>query len=123
MAIFHMDIIRQLELIISHPAFNKERHKTTRNQIGLLVYIVNQVLSGKSDLITSGSIAETIFGRQSGSYDPKDDPIVRLYAGLLRRSLIHYYQTAGKNDHIIIELPEDTYVPIIKINLSRHKIY
>ena len=39
------------------------------------------------------------------------DPIVRIQAGRLRRSLERYYLLAGEGDPIRIELPKGTYVP------------
>jgi TolB-like protein len=44
-------------------------------------------------------------------FDPQVDPIVRVEAGRLRRSLEHYYLTAGANDPVRIEIPKGSYVP------------
>jgi hypothetical protein len=114
MAISQMDIIRQLELIIVHPAFKKGQHRRTRNQTGFLIHIVNQVLAGNADRLSNASIAFSLFGRLAASYNHKNDPIVDFHAGILRRSLVRYYRTAGKNDPITIELPDGTYVPVFK---------
>ena len=40
------------------------------------------------------------------------DPIVRIQAGRLRRSLERYYLLSGKDDPVRIELPKGTYVPV-----------
>jgi adenylate cyclase len=51
-----------------------------------------------------------VFGRGS-DFDPATDPIVRMQAGRVRRSLERYYLTAGANDPLLISLPKGTYVP------------
>jgi hypothetical protein len=114
MVISNIDVIRQLELIIVHSAFKAKHPKTTRYQISFIIYIVNRVLAGNANQITNKSISERVFGRIADSYDQNKDPIVDIHAGILRRSLFRYYQTAGKNDPIYIELPENTYVPVFK---------
>lgn len=114
MAISHLDIIRQLELIIVHPAFKEGQHRRTGYQTGFLIHIVNQVLSGNSHRISNASIAYSLFGRIAHTYDQEKDPVVDIHAGILRRSLVRYYRTAGKNDPITIELPDGTYVPVFK---------
>jgi hypothetical protein len=114
MVISNIDVIRQLELIIVHSAFKAKHPKTTWYQISFIIYIVNRVLAGNANQITNKSISERVFGRIADSYDQNKDPIVDIHAGILRRSLFRYYQTAGKNDPIYIELPENTYVPVFK---------
>ena len=42
------------------------------------------------------------------------DPIVRIQAGRLRRSLERYYLLSGKGDPVRIELPKGTYVPVFR---------
>src|SRR6202011_835820 len=44
-------------------------------------------------------------------FNPQIDPIVRVEATRLRRTLERYYAGAGANDPIVIELPRGTYVP------------
>ena len=43
--------------------------------------------------------------------DPQHDPVVRIEAAKLRRSLERYYLTAGQEDPIRIDIPKGAYVP------------
>ena len=54
-----------------------------------------------------------MFGRKD-DFDALLDPIVRIQAGRLRRSLERYYLLAGKEDPIRIDLPKGTYVPTFR---------
>lgn len=51
-----------------------------------------------------------VFGRDT-SFDPQTDPIVRIEAGHLRRSLERYYLTSGHSDPVVITIPKGGYVP------------
>ena len=71
-----------------------EFHASERNR-RFLSYIVEETLQGRADRIKAYSIAIATFDR-SDDFDPLTDPIVRIEASRLRRSLEHYYLTAGK---------------------------
>jgi adenylate cyclase len=58
-------------------------------------------------------IATRVLGRRE-DFDPLVDPIVRIQAGRLRRSLERYYLLSGANDSLRIELPRGTYVPVFR---------
>jgi TolB-like protein len=75
-----------------------------------LSYVVDEQLSGRGDRIKAYSIAVEVFGRDA-SFDPQTDPIVRIEAGHLRRSLERYYLTSGQSDPILITIPKGGYVP------------
>lgn len=75
-----------------------------------LKYVVEKTLAGQADLIKGYSVATEVFGRD-GSFDPLLDPIVRIEASRLRRSLERYYLTAGVCDPIRIDIPKGSYVP------------
>lgn len=75
-----------------------------------LRYVVEECLAGRSQQIKAYCIAVSVFNREP-SFDPQSDPIVRLEAGRLRRSLEHYYLTAGRNDPIRIVIPKGGYAP------------
>ena len=62
-----------------------------------------------SDL-TQSAIATRVFDRRD-DFDAVVDPIVRIQAGRLRRSLERYYLLSGKNDPVRIALPRGAYVP------------
>jgi adenylate cyclase len=51
-----------------------------------------------------------VFGRDA-SFDPATDPIIRIEASRLRRSLERYYLTVGRRDPIRIDIPKGSYVP------------
>jgi len=97
---------RQVEHVLASGDFDApERSKQ------FLRYIVNEALAGRGDAITQGAIATEVFGRREG-FDPMVDPIVRIQAGRLRRSLERYYLLSGKQDAVRIELPTGGYLPI-----------
>ena len=55
-----------------------------------------------------------MFGHDAATFDPQHDPVVRIEAAKLRRSLERYYLTAGRQDRSRIGLPKGTYVPILE---------
>ncbi len=98
-------IFRQLERMLDSPDFS-----ATPQQIALLEYVVKQTLAGNAGSIKGYTVATEVFGRRS-DFDQSIDPIVSIQAARLRRALKRYYETAGKNDPVRIDIPKGTYVP------------
>lgn len=95
----------QLGRILDSPDFDaSERNRR------FLEYVVNEALEGQPDRIKAYSIATEVFGRDSG-FDPQLDPIVRIEASRLRRSLERYYLTAGSTDRLRVTIPKGSYAP------------
>jgi adenylate cyclase len=100
------DLIQaQLTRILASGAFDASR----RNQ-GFLRFVVEETLAGRADRIKAYTVATRVLGRDDG-FDPQTDPIVRIEASRLRRSLERYYLTAGRDDPIRIDIPKWGYVP------------
>jgi TolB-like protein len=99
------DCRAQLHRILNSPDF-----EATDREHRFLSHVVEETLSGRSGRIKAYSIAVEVFGRDV-SFDPQTDPIVRIEAGHLRRSLERYYLTAGQTDPILISIPKGGYVP------------
>ncbi|MBX4900794.1 adenylate cyclase [Rhizobium bangladeshense] len=98
------DITRQLERVISSPEF-----PGVGRAAAFLRYVVSETLAGRGNRIKAYSIAIEVFGRDTGF--TQDDPVVRIEAGRLRRSLERYYLVAGQHDPIRIDIPKGGYVP------------
>jgi hypothetical protein len=58
-------------------------------------------------------IARLVFKRPD-DFDPGIDPIVRIQAVRLRRSLERYYLLSGHDDPVRIELPRGGYIPLLR---------
>lgn len=99
------DCRAQLERILSSTDF-----EATDREHRFLEHVVEEALSGRGERIKAYSIAVEVFGRDA-SFDPQTDPIVRIEAGHLRRSLERYYFTGGQSDPILITIPKGGYVP------------
>lgn len=98
-------VLDALRRILAAPEFGaSERNRA------FLKYVVEETLEGRGARIKAYAIATTVFGRDP-SFDPQLDSIVRIEAGRLRRSLEHYYLTAGLHDLVRIALPRGSYVP------------
>ena len=79
----------QLDRILTSVEFDA----TPREQ-SFLKYVVGETLDGRASRIKAYTIAVEVFGR-SGSFDSQNDPIVRIEASHLRRSLERYYLRPG----------------------------
>lgn len=95
----------QLSRLLASPAFDA----SARNR-RFLEFVVRQTIEGRADRIKAYTIATEVFHR-GADFDPQLDSIVRIEAGRLRRSLEHYYLTAGANDPVVINIPKGAYVP------------
>lgn len=98
----------QLDRITASPDFD-----TSQRSVGFLRFVVSEALAGRENTISQNAIAGDVFGR-GDEFDPTTDPIVRMQAGRVRRSLKHYYLTAGRSDPVLIGLPKGSYVPTFK---------
>jgi hypothetical protein len=76
-------------------------------------HIVEEKLAGRGDRIKAYGIAIAVFERDD-SFDPQSDPIVRIEASRLRRSLERFYLLTGKDDPLRIEIPKGGYVPLFR---------
>lgn len=100
------DIREQLARILASDDF--EMRERVRK---FLIYVVEEAISGRGDRIKALSVAIEVLGRDE-TFDPQNDPIVRMEARRLRRALERYYLTSGRDDPVIIDIPKGTYVPI-----------
>jgi adenylate cyclase len=91
--------------MLGSPDFN-----ATPQQIALLKFVVNRTQEGNADSIKGYTVATEVFGRRS-DFNQSIDPIVSIQASRLRWALAQYYETAGKNDPIRIDIPTGGYVP------------
>lgn len=83
-------------------------------QLGaFLRFVADATLSGKSDRIKAYTIGVEVLRRDT-SFDPQLDPIVRVEATRLRRTIERYYAGAGQDDEIVIDLPRGSYVPTFR---------
>jgi len=98
-----------LRRILDSPNFEvMERHRQ------FLSYVVRETLAGRSEQIKAYTIAVDVFDCDR-SFDAVSDPMIRIQASRLRRSLRrsleHYYLTAGRDDPVRITIPKGSYVP------------
>src|SRR3954447_23247822 len=67
-----------------------EEFRASPNLTAFLNFIVERTLEGREDTIKAYTVATQVLGRPE-SFDPQVDPIVRVEATRLRRSLERYY--------------------------------
>lgn len=79
-----------------------------------LGFVVERVLAGRGAELKGYTIAVEAFGRPS-DFDPQADPIVRVEAGRLRRTLAQYYAGEGASDAVRITMPVGAYVPVFEL--------
>jgi len=74
----------------------------------LLSYVVHAAANGRSS--DERRTALELFGKDR-DFNPTLDPIIRVHFGRLRRYLIRYYNSEGKQDPVVIEIPSRSYTP------------
>jgi Tol biopolymer transport system component len=106
------DIRAELGRIIGSRTFSSSARLSR-----LLSHTVEETLAGRGDRIKEYSLALEVFDRGE-SFDPKIDPIVRMYAGKLRDRLRQYYEQEGSGGPLRIELPKGSYVPGFRVTAT-----
>ena len=76
----------------------------------LLSYVVEEALAGRRERIKAFSIAQDVFDRDA-NFDQQRDPIVRVEASRLRKTLERYYESCGAENGIRIDIPKGGYAP------------
>lgn len=100
-------IREQLARVLASPDFKRSERLSK-----FLQFIVEELLAGRGERLKAYTIALAVFDRPP-SFDPQSDPLVRIEATRLRRTLERYYLTEGKDDALVISVPKGAYVPSI----------
>ena len=79
-----------------------------------LTFCTDHVLRGEGGRLKEYVIGTGVFDRKS-DYDPRVDPIVRVEARRLRSKLKNYYESEGRDEVVLIELPVGSYAPVISV--------
>lgn len=98
-------IEQQLRTILA-----SERLSSSPRQKKLFDHLVTKALNDEIDDLKGYSIGVDLFDR-SVDFDPQSDPVVRVVAGRLRKTLDEYYSDQGIDDPVIISVPSGRYVP------------
>jgi len=93
-----------------------ETLSTSDRSKAFLAFVVRQSLLGKGADLKELVIGTELFG-QSG-FDPKRNSTVRSAANRLRAKLAGYYAGQGRDDEVLITLPEGAYVPRFSLKES-----
>lgn len=102
-------IRQQLDRILASVTFQKvERLKR------FISFIVSETVAGRGTQLKEYVVGTAVFEKDP-SFDPRNDPIVRVQARRLRVRLDHYFQEEGGADEVIIELPKGGYVPSFRL--------
>jgi len=103
------EIRAQLDRIVSSPEF-----PGVGRGAKFLRHVVEEAIAGRAGRIKGYSVAIEVFGRNENF--TQDDPVVRIEAGRLRRSLERYYLVEGRTDPIRIDIPKGGYAPVFSRN-------
>lgn len=98
-------VLDQLNRILSSKAF-RQADRLKR----FLSFVVEETISGRSDRLKEFVVGVEVFGKDT-SFDPRNDPIVRVQARRLRAQLARYYREEGQEEELVIEMPKGGYAP------------
>src|SRR5258708_1543258 len=101
-------VLDQLNRILSSKAF-RQADRLKR----FLSFVVDETISGRSDRLKEFVVGVEVFGKDT-SFDPRNDPIVRVQARRLRAQLARYYREEGQEEELVIEMPKGGYAPIFR---------
>lgn len=96
----------QLSRVLSDAAFSGANRRSR-----LLRYLVEETLEDRGESLKESVIATEVFDR-APDYDPQVDSVVRVEVGRLRARLTEYYDKAGPDEPVRIEIPKGSYRPV-----------
>jgi hypothetical protein len=99
----HDKRLEQIERIVSSPVLQNSEALCT-----LLKFLARRSLEAPEVPLKEHQIATVVFGR-SPDFDPRIDSTVRVQMSRLRAKLAEYYNTAGRDDSILVEIPRGSH--------------
>src|SRR5258708_11019451 len=108
-AVSHEHVRQHLEKITASRAFAASARMSK-----FLRFAVEHALGSCSERLKENIIGVEVFDRNP-SYDPQTDPIVRVEARRLRAKLKAYYESEGREDRLLIELPKGAYTAAFRV--------
>lgn len=88
--------------------------------IAFLRFVVEKSVLGQEQQLKEYTIATEVFGRGK-DFDSRLDSLVRVQASRLRAKLREYYQTEGRQDSLVIDLPKGKYTPLFSPAVAEHE--
>jgi TolB-like protein/Tfp pilus assembly protein PilF len=101
-------ISEQLQRILTSKSF-RQADRLKR----FLSFIVEETVAGRGERLKEFVVGVEVFGKPE-SFDPRNDPIVRVQARRLRAQLSRYYREEAPDSEVVIELPKGGYAPTFK---------
>src|SRR5579883_1070098 len=101
-------IAEQLSRILASKAF-RQADRLKR----FLSFIVEETVAGRGERLKEFVVGVEVFEKPE-SFDPRNDPIVRVQARRLRAQLSRYYREEAPDSEIVIELPKGGYAPTFR---------
>ncbi|WP_028311209.1 hypothetical protein [Derxia gummosa] len=86
----------------------------SRRLVRLIQHIVDATLAGQRRELSEMAIGLAVFDRDPATYNPAEDPIVRVQARRLRDKLAAYYEADGRDDAWQIVVPCGGYVAVFR---------
>jgi TolB-like protein/Flp pilus assembly protein TadD len=78
-----------------------------------LSFIVDETIAGRGERLKEFVVGVEVFGKPP-SFDPRNDPIVRVQARRLRAQLARYYKEEAAEGELVIDLPKGGYAPVFR---------
>jgi len=99
---------QQIDQALSN-VLSDEKFLASPQMSAFLSYVVNETVAGNASRIKAYTVAVDALGKPT-SFDPQNDPSVRVLANRLRSSLKRFYTDNPEQD-LFIELYRGSYVP------------
>jgi hypothetical protein len=87
----------------------------------LLLYVGKCALKDGYDKISEQKIGVDVFGRHEG-YDTSADNIVRTSVSELRKRIDAYFESEGRSEVLVMEIPRWSYIPIFTRRLPEERV-
>jgi len=98
--------LEQINRVVSSPVL-----QGSEALCNLLKFLARQSIAAPDVSIKEYQIATEVFGRPA-NFDPRVDSAVRVQMSRLRAKLGEYYNTVGRGDRILVEIPKGSHTVI-----------
>lgn len=99
---------RELIRVLQSKHFSKAPKKSR-----FLEYVCEQTFQGNAEKLNEFLVGTEVYER-GPDFNANEDPIVRVQAHEIRRTLKSYYETEGRESSLRIDLPAGHYVPVFR---------